>query len=194
MAYSIRTMSEKPFDLSVLLLDSLDQLAAGACLQRPQSGFLHTSAPQHVLANGRQLCITLAADNTDELQADIRVRLLPRTEGCPAELLGGLSGAARNGSAVITGMRLRALKVRARARLALLLLKQASLEDTMVSRLAVCDLGVHPSPAGRQPHAGVVSFWHGTGSVCGAADADAQRAAVQRGAGAPRRRLQLPAV
>ncbi|GIM01577.1 hypothetical protein Vretimale_6365 [Volvox reticuliferus] len=49
-------------------------------------------------------------ENTTVRQAQVRARLLDPSNNCTAELLGGYEGAARNGTAVIPGIRLRALK------------------------------------------------------------------------------------
>ncbi|KAG2450703.1 hypothetical protein HYH02_004541 [Chlamydomonas schloesseri] len=75
--YHITTLSNKPLDLSILLLDALDQVAS---------------------------------ENTTLRQAQVRARYLNSSNGCFAELLGGIEGVARNGTAVMSAMRLRALK------------------------------------------------------------------------------------
>ncbi|KAG2438083.1 hypothetical protein HXX76_005692 [Chlamydomonas incerta] len=75
--YHITTLSNKPLDLSILLLDALDQVAS---------------------------------ENTTLRQAQVRARYLNSSNGCFAELLGGIEGVARNGTAIMSAMRLRALK------------------------------------------------------------------------------------
>ncbi|KXZ48949.1 hypothetical protein GPECTOR_24g239 [Gonium pectorale] len=52
----------------------------------------------------------VASENTTLRQAQVRARYLNSTNGCKAELLGGIEGVARNGTAVMNAMRLRALK------------------------------------------------------------------------------------
>ncbi|GFR52729.1 hypothetical protein Agub_g15283 [Astrephomene gubernaculifera] len=52
----------------------------------------------------------VASENTTLRQADVRARFLHSSNGCLAELLGGTEAVARNGTALISSMRLRALK------------------------------------------------------------------------------------
>ncbi|GIM14711.1 hypothetical protein Vretimale_17650 [Volvox reticuliferus] len=52
----------------------------------------------------------IAAENTTLRQAQVRANLTGASNGCKAELLGGYEGTARNGTAIMSGLRVRALK------------------------------------------------------------------------------------